>query len=101
MYTNERFVWHEKGCDASILLDGSSSEKTAPPNLSVRGYDVIDAVKEQLEKFCPGLVSCADIISMATRDVIFLVIKQSNISVLMISTLELINMILDKSFNLC
>lgn len=76
MITNIVFGMHEKGCDASILLDGSSSEKTAPPNLSVRGYDVIDAVKDQVEKFCPGVVSCADIISMATRDVVFLVNKQ-------------------------
>ncbi|XP_058005243.1 peroxidase 60-like [Hevea brasiliensis] len=56
------------GCDASILLDGSKSEKTAPPNLSVRGYDIIDAAKAAVELFCPGLVSCADIIAMAARD---------------------------------
>nr|AZL41267.1 peroxidase 60 [Datisca glomerata] len=58
------------GCDASILLNGISSEKTAPQNLGVRGYDVIDAAKATIEKECPGLVSCADIISMATRDAI-------------------------------
>ncbi|KAJ0616647.1 putative peroxidase [Helianthus annuus] len=61
-----------KGCDASILLDGNNSEKTAPPNLSVRGYDVIDDAKAAVERVCPGLVSCADIIIMATRDVISL-----------------------------
>ncbi|TYK31019.1 pol protein [Cucumis melo var. makuwa] len=32
------------GCDASLLLDGSNSEKDAPPNLTVRGYDLIDAM---------------------------------------------------------
>lgn len=64
---------HEKGCDASILLDGSNSEKTAPPNLSVRGYDIIDAAKSAVEAICPGVVSCADIIAMATRDAVFLV----------------------------
>ncbi|KAE8652850.1 hypothetical protein Csa_022765 [Cucumis sativus] len=58
------------GCDASLLLDGSNSEKDAPPNLTVRGYDLIDAVKSQLEKTCPGIVSCADIIAMATRDAV-------------------------------
>ncbi|KAF8039591.1 hypothetical protein BT93_B1952 [Corymbia citriodora subsp. variegata] len=60
------------GCDASILLDGKSSEKTAPPNLSVRGYDVIDAAKAAVEAICPGVVSCADIIIMATRDAVSL-----------------------------
>lgn len=65
----------EKGCDASILLDGSSTEKTAPPNLSVRGYDVIDAAKTAVESKCRGVVSCADIIAIATREAVFWVNK--------------------------
>uniref|UniRef100_A0A7N0RFR9 Peroxidase n=1 Tax=Kalanchoe fedtschenkoi TaxID=63787 RepID=A0A7N0RFR9_KALFE len=69
MHFHDCFV---NGCDASILLDGSTSEKTASPNQSVRGYEVIDAVKAELERRCPGLVSCADIIAMATRDVVVL-----------------------------
>ncbi|KAH7692819.1 Peroxidase protein [Dioscorea alata] len=60
------------GCDASLLLDGDSSEKMAIPNLTVRGYDLIDEVKDALEKACPGVVSCADIIVAATRDAIAL-----------------------------
>ncbi|XP_027069845.2 peroxidase 60-like [Coffea eugenioides] len=60
------------GCDASLLLDGSNSEKTAIPNLSVRGYGLIDAAKAAVEAICPGVVSCADIISMATRDAVSL-----------------------------
>ncbi|KAI3963705.1 hypothetical protein MKW98_021945 [Papaver atlanticum] len=60
------------GCDASLLLDGPESEKKAPPNFSVRGYDVIDKVKAALEKACPGVVSCSDIIAVATRDAVVL-----------------------------
>ncbi|CBI27497.3 unnamed protein product, partial [Vitis vinifera] len=60
------------GCDASILLDDSSSiqsEKNTPNNLnSVRGYEVIDHVKSQVESNCPGIVSCADILAVAARD---------------------------------
>ncbi|KAH7570761.1 hypothetical protein JRO89_XS05G0179400 [Xanthoceras sorbifolium] len=61
-----------KGCDASILLDDAPSiisEKNAINNFnSIRGYQVIDSVKSQLEKICPGVVSCADIVTVAARD---------------------------------
>ncbi|XP_011032836.1 PREDICTED: lignin-forming anionic peroxidase-like [Populus euphratica] len=61
-----------QGCDASILLDETSSiqsEKTALGNLnSARGYNVIEKAKTEVEKICPGVVSCADIIAVAARD---------------------------------
>uniref|UniRef100_A0A452XZZ4 Plant heme peroxidase family profile domain-containing protein n=1 Tax=Aegilops tauschii subsp. strangulata TaxID=200361 RepID=A0A452XZZ4_AEGTS len=54
------------GCDGSILLDGTDGEKFALPNQnSVRGYEVIDAIKADLENMCPGVVSCADIVAIA------------------------------------
>ncbi|KAK4419844.1 Peroxidase 4 [Sesamum alatum] len=60
------------GCDASVLLDDTSSftgEKTAGPNNnSLRGFDLIDSIKSDLESLCPGIVSCADILAVAARD---------------------------------
>jgi peroxidase len=61
-----------QGCDGSILLDDNSTftgEKTALPNAnSVRGFDVIDTIKTQVEAACSGVVSCADILAIVARD---------------------------------
>ncbi|CAN0901740.1 Peroxidase 4 [Linum grandiflorum] len=60
------------GCDGSILLEDTDSftgEQTAAPNNgSVRGYNVIEDIKSEVEKVCPGVVSCADIVAIAARD---------------------------------
>ncbi|PKI38039.1 hypothetical protein CRG98_041569 [Punica granatum] len=56
------------GCDASILLDGSDSERKALQNSGLGGFSLIDKIKTVLEQRCPGVVSCADILNLATRD---------------------------------
>ncbi|GAA0162509.1 peroxidase [Lithospermum erythrorhizon] len=59
------------GCDASILLEGG--ERNARPNRnSARGYEIIDAIKDSVEKACPSTVSCADILTLASRDAVLL-----------------------------
>ncbi|GAA0164701.1 peroxidase [Lithospermum erythrorhizon] len=59
-----------QGCDGSVLIAGTSTERSALPNLGLRGFDVIDDAKAQLEASCPGVVSCADILALAARDAV-------------------------------
>ncbi|GKE56872.1 heme peroxidase [Tanacetum coccineum] len=66
-------VVEDAGCDASILLDQTStidSEKNAGPNAnSARGFEVIDRIKSEVDKICGRpIVSCADILTIAARD---------------------------------
>lgn len=61
-----------QGCDASVLLDSPTkdAEKDALPNLTLRGYQIFDKIKNAIEQTCPGVVSCADIIALAARDAV-------------------------------
>lgn len=77
-----------QGCDGSILLDDTptfTGEKNAGANVnSVRGYEVIDAIKTQVETACKATVSCADIIALASRDAVNLVSARSSDPVRMV-----------------
>ncbi|CAN6553731.1 unnamed protein product [Malus baccata var. baccata] len=57
-----------RGCDASILLNHQASERRAFASRTLRGFEVIDDIKAELERQCPKTVSCADILTAATRD---------------------------------
>lgn len=61
-----------------MLLDDTATmpgEKQALSNVnSLRSYEVVDEIKQELEEVCPETVSCADIIIMASRDAVALVI---------------------------
>ena len=63
-----------QGCEGSVLLDTANSEKTALINAGLHSFDAIDAAKTAVEKACPGVVSCADILQFAARDSVKLVI---------------------------
>ncbi|KAF6991282.1 hypothetical protein CFC21_008384 [Triticum aestivum] len=64
-----------RGCDASVLLEsteGNVAEKDAKPNKSLRGFGSVERVKAKLEAACPGVVSCADVLTLMSRDAVVL-----------------------------
>lgn len=76
-----RLFFHDcfvDGCDASVLIASNSfnkAEREAEINHSLSGdaFDVIAHAKTHLELSCPGIVSCADILAQATRDLVVMV----------------------------
>ncbi|KAM7264054.1 hypothetical protein ACFE04_001737 [Oxalis oulophora] len=73
-----RLFFHDcmvNGCDASIMIastGNNKAEKDHPDNLSLAGdgFDTVIKAKTAVEKKCANKVSCADILAIATRDVV-------------------------------
>uniref|UniRef100_A0A803N7H3 Peroxidase n=1 Tax=Chenopodium quinoa TaxID=63459 RepID=A0A803N7H3_CHEQI len=63
-----RLFFHD--CFVNMITPTFTGEKTAKANAnnSIRGFEVIDAIKCNLEAACPQTVSCADILALASRD---------------------------------
>lgn len=80
-------VLYLQGCDASVLIasPNNDAEKDAPDNLSLAGdgFDTVVKAKQAVEAQCPGVVSCADILVIAARDVVLLVIIYHNPHILL------------------
>ena len=70
-------ICKQQGCDGSVLIasPNGDAEKDASINLSLAGdgFDTVIKAKEAVEAQCPGVVSCADILALAARDVVVLV----------------------------
>ena len=74
-----------QGCEGSVLLNSptNQSEKNAFPNSSLRGFHIIDKIKTALEKECPGVVSCADVLALVARDSVVAVRICNNLALIL------------------
>lgn len=53
-----------------LLNSTGNPERNAVPNQTLTGasFDFIERVKRLVEDECPGIVSCADILTLVARD---------------------------------
>ncbi|XP_059643400.1 peroxidase 41-like [Cornus florida] len=76
-----RIFFHDcmvDGCDASVLIGSVPNGKAEKENdmnesLAGDGFDVVTRAKTALELACPGVVSCADILALTTRNLVKMV----------------------------
>ncbi|RCV21024.1 hypothetical protein SEVIR_4G105000v4 [Setaria viridis] len=73
-----RVFFHDcfvSGCDASVLVSPTAfarSERDAAQSQSLPGdaFEAVARAKTALELACPGVVSCADVLAIAARDLV-------------------------------
>ncbi|KAM1760911.1 hypothetical protein ACFX12_003741 [Malus domestica] len=69
-----RNIFHDcaiLSCDASLLLDStrrSLSENEMDKSFGMRNFKYIEEIKEALERECPGVVSCSNILVLSARE---------------------------------
>ncbi|CAK7332775.1 unnamed protein product [Dovyalis caffra] len=76
-----RLFFHDcmvEGCDGSLLIASTSfnkAERDADINQPLPGdaFDLVTRAKTALELQCPGIVSCADILATAARNLVIMV----------------------------
>ncbi|KAK8971272.1 Peroxidase 42 [Platanthera guangdongensis] len=78
-HKNTAFSWlrnlfHDcavESCDASLLLDSTKktiSEKETDRSFGMRNFRYLEDIKDAVERECPGVVSCSDILVLSARD---------------------------------
>ncbi|CAN8231056.1 unnamed protein product [Cochlearia groenlandica] len=69
-----RNIFHDcavESCDASLLLDSTRrelGEKEHDRSFGLRNFRYIEEIKEAIERECPGVVSCSDILVLSARE---------------------------------
>lgn len=89
-----------QGCDGSVLLedsvaDGIDSEQNAPGNLGIQGQNIVADIKTAVENACPNVVSCADILAIASNSAVVLV-KTLSVTFLIYGEFKIDTLVLKK-----